>query len=298
MELRHLRRFIAVAEAQHFARAAERLHIEQSPLSRSIKELEKELGVRLFNRDHRGTHLTQAGQVFLKDVQRLLAALEYAKEGTKAIASGHSGVLRLALSDGAGYSRLTTLLVQYREEEPGVEIHLTDVSLTEQLRGLRDDTFDAGFAYVEDVGDGITALPVWQEPLAVAVPSRHPLLVHRRIPLEHLVRYPLVMYHPEVCEGYCRHVERIMRAVDVKPSVVERVTSLEMMLTLVAAGYGAGFVAVKHIALYRHHDVVVRPLALDDAVVTTYVLTKASREPSERMDSFIKRVAGKIQDPT
>ncbi|MGD9636111.1 MAG: LysR family transcriptional regulator [Nitrospiraceae bacterium] len=296
MELRHLRRFIAVAEELHFSRAAKRLHIEQSPLSRSIKELEKELDVRLFDRDHRNTHLTQAGHVFLKDVRRLFTALEYAKESAKAIASGHSGLLRIALSDGAAYPRLAALLAMYREEEPTVGIQLTEVSLTEQLRGLRNDTFDAGFARSENVGTGIEARPVWHEPLVVAVPSRHPLLVHRSIPLEDLVRYPLVMYHPGIYEGYCRQVERLLSTVTVKLEVVERVTSLEMMLTLVAAGYGAGFVAAEQVALSRHPDVIVRPLAMDDAAVTTYLLTKINREASERMDTFIGRATGKIQD--
>ena len=76
MELRHLRCFIAVAEELHFARAAERLHIEQSPLSRAIKELEYNLNAQLFERTTRNTRLTWAGQVFLEDVRRIFAAID------------------------------------------------------------------------------------------------------------------------------------------------------------------------------------------------------------------------------
>ena len=76
MDLRHLRCFLAVAEELHFARAAEKLHIEQSPLSRAIKELEEELGVALFARTTRRTRLTRAGALFLEHVQRVFAALQ------------------------------------------------------------------------------------------------------------------------------------------------------------------------------------------------------------------------------
>ena len=79
MELRHLRCFIVLAEELHFTRAAERLHIEQPPLSRAIKELEDELGAVLFDRDRRGTRLTAAGAVFLQDTRRLFAVLEQAR---------------------------------------------------------------------------------------------------------------------------------------------------------------------------------------------------------------------------
>lgn len=88
MELRHLRCFIVLAEELHFTRAADRLHIEQSPLSRTIKELEDELGVLLFTRDRRGTQLTQAGAVFLQDVRRVFTMLEQACENAKAVSAG------------------------------------------------------------------------------------------------------------------------------------------------------------------------------------------------------------------
>ena len=91
MELRHLRCFLAVAEELHFARAAEKLHIEQSPLSRTVKELEEELGVQLFIRTSRSTRLTLAGRLFLKHVPRVFTALEQARESVKSAAYGFHG---------------------------------------------------------------------------------------------------------------------------------------------------------------------------------------------------------------
>lgn len=86
MELRPLRCFLAVAEELHFARSAERLHIEQSPLSRAFKELEDELGVMLFARTTRSTHLIQAGKLFFEHAPRVFAALQQARDSVKATA--------------------------------------------------------------------------------------------------------------------------------------------------------------------------------------------------------------------
>lgn len=98
MELRHLRCFLAVAEELHFARAAERLHIEQSPLSRTIKELEEGLGAQLFVRTTRSTRLTRAGQHFLEQVPRVFTALEQARDSVRATVKGFHGRFRVALS--------------------------------------------------------------------------------------------------------------------------------------------------------------------------------------------------------
>ena len=144
MELRHLRCFVALAEELHFTRAAERLHIEQPPLSRAIKELEDDLGAVLFVRNRRGTVLTEAGATFLQDVRRVFAALKQAQENVRAVAAGLSGSLRIAVSDGAIDPRLSALLARCREEEPEIEIRLSEVPLAEQLRGLRSGDFSIG----------------------------------------------------------------------------------------------------------------------------------------------------------
>jgi len=237
MELRHLRCFLAVAEELHFARAAERLHIEQSPLSRAIKELEEDLGVKLFIRTTRSTRLTRAGTLFLTHVPRIFAALQQARDSMRAAANGFHGQLRIALSDGLTPSRLPTLLALCRQEEPEVEIRLFETPLSQQIKGLHDDLYDVGFAQSDEVGDGIVAEPVWSDPLMVAVPARHPLLTYKRIPLDEVLRYPLVMCDPQLCEGYGRQIARILRTVDAEPLVAEQVASLDLMLALVAAGY-------------------------------------------------------------
>lgn len=289
MELRHLRCFVVVAEELHFAHAAERLHIEQSPLSRAIKELERDIGVKLFERTTRATRLTWAGKVFLDDVRRVFAVLDQARTSVKAAASGYRGLLRVALSDGIVLSRLAALLAQCRAEEPEVEIRLFQTPLAQHIKGMRNDLYDVGFAQSDEVGEGIVAEPVWCDPLVVAVPSRHPLLAHKRIPIEDVLRYPLVLCHPEVCEGCARQINRVLRTVDAEPIVADHVTTLDMMMTLVSAGYGIGLTNATHIEDFRHSDIVARPLAGRAVMLTTYLLRPAS-EPSEPLRHFIVRV--------
>jgi DNA-binding transcriptional LysR family regulator len=288
VELRHLRYFLAVAEELHFARAAGRLHIEQSPLSRAIKDLEGDLGVQLFERTTRSTHLTWAGQVFLTETRRVLTTLEQAVSTTKAAATGYRGTLRIALSDGVAQPWFAALLALCREEEPDVEIRLFEVTSAEQIKGLRDNLYDAGFALSSEPGEGISALAVWNDPLVIAVPARHPLLAHKRIPLTELIRYPLVLCHPEQCEGYYQQIDRILRIARIEPTVAENVSSFDLMMTLVAAGYGLGFAKASHISISRHPEVVCRPLAGKAQVLTTYLLQSTSN-PSEPLSRFISR---------
>lgn len=295
MELRHLRYFLAVAEELHFARAAERLHIEQSPLSRAIKELEEELGVVLFARTTRSTRLTRTGKLFLEHVRRVLAALEQARDSVKAAANGFHGQLRVALSDGVTPSRLPSLLALCRQEEPEVDLRFFEVPLSQQIKGLHDDLYDVGFAQSDDVGDGITAIPVWSDALMVAVPARHPLLAHKRIPLDELLRYPLVLCNPQVCEGHAKHVERVLRRADMEPLVAERVASCDLMMALVSAGFAIGLTGEAHIATSREPGVVARSLASRVPPLTTYLL-HLDDEPSDVLARFIERVQA-IESP-
>ena len=296
MELRHLRCFVALAEELHFTRAAERLHIEQPPLSRAIKELEDDLGVVLFERNRRGTVLTEAGATFLQDVRRVFAVLKQAQENVQAVAAGLSGSLRIAVSDGAIDPRLSALLARCREEEPEIEIRLSEVPLAEQLRGLRSGDFSIGFAHTAEVGDGIVTEPLWHDPLVVAVPARHPLLSHKAVPLHQLAIYPLVLCDPQVCEGYYRELARLLRPLERPPDVAEHVSSLDMMLTLVGAGYGVGFITETRIAASLRPDVVIRPLAMDSAVITTYLLRPAGEDSPVSVERFIARLRAHSDD--
>ncbi len=297
MELRHLRCFLAVAEELHFARAAEKRHIEQSPLSRTVKELEEELGAQLFIRTSRSTRLTLAGRLFLTHVPRVFTALEQARESVKSAANGFHGQLRIALSDGITPSRLPALLARCREEDPEIEIRLFEVPLAQQLKGLNDDLYDAGFSMADEVGDDTIVERAWEDELMVAVPARHPALAYKRIPLEEVLRYPLVLGDPAVWKGHARQIDRILRKQEKEPLVVQHVATFDVMMALVSAGLALGLAGAAHITASREPGVVGRPLAGRSPMLTTYLLRRDT-EPSQALARFIERLASQWSDDT
>ncbi|MCW0423963.1 LysR family transcriptional regulator [Xanthomonas sacchari] len=289
VELRHLRCFLAVASELHFARAAQRLHIEQSPLSRTIKELEEALGVQLFARTTRSTRLTRAGELFLAHAHRVFAVLGQAHDSVRAAAHGYYGQMRIALSDAIPSAQLAALLALCRQEEPEVDVRLFRVPLAQLLKGLREEQYDVGLAQCGTPGDGVVAEQVWSEPLRVAVPARHPLLAYRRIPLDELLRYPLLMGDARVFEGYAGQVAQVLCTSGQEPLVAETVDSSELMMVLVSAGIALALVGESLIAASHELHVVARPLAGRSPRLHTYLLRPAG-EPPEALGRFIERV--------
>ncbi|RUI25688.1 LysR family transcriptional regulator [Pseudomonas aeruginosa] len=295
MELRHLRYFLAVAEELNFTRAAARLHIEQSPLSRAIKELESELGIQLFERNPRGVQLTWAGSVFLDNVKRIFAALEQARMDMRDVALGFRGTLRIAVSDGIAPNHLADLLARCRQEEPELGIRLFEVSYAQQVKGLLEHHYDLGFARIDAADSGLQAQPVWSDPLVAALPTRHPLLSHRRIPLQELVRHPLILSHSGVHEGQFQQISRLLRAhlsedEAARLNIAEQYISRETMQALVVAGYGVALVSGTERSDLAGSEIVTRALSLPDSELTTYLL-RPTGEPSAHLSRFLERVA-------
>lgn len=249
----------------------------------------------MFVRTSRSTRLTRAGKLFLEHVPRIFTALQQARDSVKAAANGFHGQLRIALSEGITPSRLPSLLALCRQEEPEVDIRVFEVPLAQQIKGLHEDLYDVGFAQSDDVGEGIMVEAVWSDALMVAVPARHPILKHKRIPLEEMLRYPLVLCDPQVCEGHARQVERVLRRSDIEPLIVERVASCDLMMALVSAGFALGLTGAPHIAASRESGVVARPLAGRSPTLTTYVLHREG-ESSGVLLRFIERVQA-IESP-
>jgi len=168
MELRHLRYFTAVAEELNFGRAAIRLRISQPPLSQQIRQLEEELGVKLFERTKRQVRLTEQGKRILVEAQQILGQVDHFLSVTSRISEGKIGRLSVA-----GQAVLNEILVQtlrvFVQQYPGVHIQLHFMNTAQQVELLREEQVDIGFLHLPVEYSDLTLEPIKREPLWLAL---------------------------------------------------------------------------------------------------------------------------------
>jgi DNA-binding transcriptional LysR family regulator len=177
MELRHLRYFIAVAEEEHITRAAERLGMQQPPLSQQIKAIERELDVQLFRRKARGVELTDAGRGFLDDARAILTRLDHAFEASRRTARGEQGRIRVGVTPTGPFHPFVPRVIRaYREAFPLVSMTLEECLSFELIEHLRNEKIDAAFLRTPVARqDDLVINPLLDEPMVAALPSMHAL---------------------------------------------------------------------------------------------------------------------------
>src|ERR1700745_1875061 len=146
MELRHLRYFVAIGEEENYRRAARRLNVAQTALSTQIRDLEAELGVKLFDRLPRGVKLSVAGRLFLEDARRILQQVSEAAARAARVARGQSGTLRIGFTGKASwYAVVPARLRLFRQRHPDAELQLRPAGSVDQIEEIRSGRVDAGF---------------------------------------------------------------------------------------------------------------------------------------------------------
>lgn len=280
MELRHLRSFIAVAEELHFSRAARRLHIEQPALSQQIRQLERELGTRLFERTTRRVELTVPGRVLLDRARRVTDAADRSMADTRRAARGQLGWLVIGFVDSAAYGLLPPVLRELRRHAPDLSLELRELSTEAQLAGLLDD-IDAGIVRDVDEFDGLDVTPLLTERLVVAVPAAHLLSGRDRVRLAELADEPFVSFPRErVPIIHDRLVELCRTTGGFQPQIAHHALQYPTMIGLVAAGYGVALVP-DSLRVFRHGGVRYVALADDGAVSRLSLARRATNtEPA------------------
>ncbi len=273
IELRHLRYFIAVAEELNFRRAAERIHIDQTPLSRTIRDLEEQLGVTLFVRTPRRLQLTPAGVKLLDQARKIFIRLERTKRVVRETHALHREPLRIGVDDSLVQPNLATCLAKWQAIAPDIPLELTEMRTTELLAALRSEEVDVGFSFGLPDDDAIAQQPTWTSPIVALLPLTHELAAREVISLAELLSFPAIACHAAYHPGLCRQMEAIMEEHSLRPTIAGEARSLAGYLTRVAAGLGVGVADADHMQALRRTDVVVVPLA-EPVHFTTYVLHK------------------------
>jgi DNA-binding transcriptional LysR family regulator len=283
VELRHLRYFRAVAEELHFGRAAERLHIAQPPLSQQIRQLERELDVRLLTRSTRRVELTPAGEAYLKRTVAVLDAVDDAGQQARRIAAGLEGHLTIGCVGSATYSVLPQLVRALREQLPHVEIGIRGEMLAPaQIEALLSGDIDIALLRPPIDHPDLVSEVLRRDRLIVALPASHPLAERDAVHVTDLRGQGLIGHAGQGRSVMGGLVAAICADAGFAPEIRHEVSETSTLVTLVAAGLGVAVVPAPTADL-DVAGVVYRPLE-PEALGVDLVAAYLGRTPSAAVE--------------
>lgn len=245
VELRHLRYFVAVAEELHFRRAAERLNMSQPPLSLQIKELERELGIPLFDRNRQHVALTPGGMALLPDARRVLESVSAAAKNARNAADGEFGELRVGLTQSAEFlSFLPETLHRLRVRYPAILVSFQQRTTTEQIDAVAHERLDLGILRkpAEKLPREVRLTRLYPDPLMLAVHAHDPLAAHAFVHMRDLRDRAFVLSPADAQSGLHDAVVELARAARFFPRLVQEVRQITTTIGMVAAGVGVAIV--------------------------------------------------------
>ena len=244
MELRHLRYFIAVAEQKGFREASRFLHVSQPAISKTLSQLQQELGTKLFARSGRTVKLTPQGEVFYQETLRTLKQSDHAVEAAQRAARGEIGTLTLGFCSVATAGFLPGIVRQYKELLPGVRLLLREMNPPQQEAAFSRGEIDVGITrppFGKKLLQELNVEVVLREPLLVAVPTDHPFK-NRRIKIECLSDEPLILLHRDGAPTIYDAILGMCQKRGFAPKVAYEADMMQTTFTLVAGGQGVAIV--------------------------------------------------------
>ena len=278
MELRHLRHFVAVAEELHFARAAERLGMEQSPLSHSIRNLETELGAKLFQRTTRRTWLTRAGTRFLEDARRILGDVEAAASSLRAEGEDSPERVRLAFAEDLAGEPFTRLLFELEHHCPPIAVDVRELAHGEATRLVRNGGADLALTLDGRERGGLVQVRGWAEPLVLVTSFSHPLAERDKVAVAEVATESLALPRPSICPGYLAQIEALLERHGVRVS--ERISIRHWNTAVSFASTGRALALVPASFVSGATSVAIVPIAEPDAELVTWLLHPEELSPS------------------
>jgi DNA-binding transcriptional LysR family regulator len=242
MEFRHLRYVVAVAETLHFGRAAMRLNMRQPPLSQQIRQLEDELGVKLFDRSGRQVQLTAAGEMFVQDARLVLAQASHAGQVGERLRQGEAGQLVIGVAGPADADYFVQIMRLFAQRHPQVRVVIRNLSTAEQIQALLEERLHAGFITPPTDHPDLRFETVLHTPIVLAVPRGHALAARARVPLTAVAAERLIMFSRAMAPGFFDAIASACRTAGFGLHVKHEVENLQSAYGLVAAGLGVAFV--------------------------------------------------------
>jgi LysR family transcriptional regulator, cyn operon transcriptional activator len=193
MELRHLRYFAALAEELSFTRAAEKVHVTQSTLSHQIKQLEGEIGQRLFDRARKRVVMTEAGENLLPNVTKVLREIDSSVQAMKGAGDPLTGVLQIGTTHTFNTNLLPECLAAFLNKHASLSVVVSELCAAGVEAGLQAGLIDIGIGYLPASNQGLAFEPLYIEEMVLVVSDQHPLATRRRIRLAELHRQPLIL---------------------------------------------------------------------------------------------------------
>jgi len=262
IDLRAWRQFVAVAEELHFGRAAQRLHMTQPPVTQAIAQLEKTLGIVLFDRTRRRVALTPAGEALLPDVRDMLERAQALPARARAAAAGEVGRVRLAFVSTIGFERLPVWVREFRALCPEVALELVEATGDVQLEAFARGELDAGLMLHSPgfAPPGLERLVVAREPLVLALPARHTLAQVAAPTLAEVLAEPLVIFPRRIVPSLHDAIYGLYHAVGRTPVVAQEAIQMQTIVNLVWGELGVAWVP-QSVRQFRREGVVYRAAA-------------------------------------
>ncbi|GAA1233214.1 LysR family transcriptional regulator [Pseudonocardia alaniniphila] len=296
MELRHLAAFTAVAEEGSFTAAARRLHMVQSAVSATVRALERELDVRLFDRTPHRVQLTSAGRLLLPEARRTLAAAAAARDVIAQAHGGLRGTVRLGILQWHRGFSLPRLIAEFRAEHPHVEIELHRGDSTSHVAALHKGQLDLAFLAVDpDVAPGLSLLRLVGDTMAVVTSPDHRLAGRTCVDLAATADEPFAETPPTW--GLRMSNDRAFRAAGVERRVAFEVADVATVLDFVRCGLAVAI--VPSWVLDSTSGVCAMPIRSGAPVLTISLATVAQRDvpaPCRALMSTAWRLAGGTPD--
>ncbi len=243
MELRLLEYFVAVAELEHMGKAAQRLHVSQSPLSRQIRRLEKELDLQLFVRRRQRIYLTESGRWLLHRAQSLLGQFEKIREESGQRARGETGTLAVAFTSAAVWSgMLPRLIRKFQAAHPAARVSLQQMRSALQVEAVKAGRIDVGFVSTLTNEEGIECQCVAEEESLLVLPGSHPLAKRRSIRSEDLDGLQWIFLSEAISLEKQNQFRAACAKLGFSPEIVQNVTEPATLLTFVESGFGVGII--------------------------------------------------------